>query len=238
MDQHDHLEEIDASNPPPAAPAPAAPATPSALAAAPTQPYPQFMRFMIGGVLVLIGCFLPFGSALTTTMVPKETLVSKADSGPPLSTGEEIAAAMKNNKPIEAKPVAVPASLPTMQGIATFTGALWLLIALGLIHAMRQSFCDNKIRLKPVLLMLIPCGWAWVKLFEVKANIEGFDIAAIYKIRMLEHLAQSVGSGFLLVLIGSTYVSIQFILAIVGALTGGKKQEGGDPTASSARRRR
>lgn len=243
MDNHDQLEELDPTpaSTPVTAPAPAAAPAPVPMTAAPSQPFPQFTRFLTGGVIVLVGCLLPFGSSLTTTMVPPNTLHSKVAAVPTKTPAQELADSMKNNTPIPAAAAPVEHKLPAMMGIETFTGALWMLFALGLIASMRQCMRDNKIRLKSVMLMLIPAGWAWVKLFEVKSTIPDFDIGAVYKIRMLEHLAQNIGSGFLLVLIGSSYVAINFIMAIVGAFTsGGKKAEGDAATAgtkSSARRR-
>lgn len=242
MDNHEHLEELDPS--PASSAATASPAVAPAAASAPgpaSQPYPQFMRFLTGGVIVLVGCLLPFGSKLTTTMVPPSTLESKTSAAPAKSAGQELAESMKNNTPIQTAAPVVERSLPSMMGIETFTGALWLLLALALIASMRQCLRDNKIRLKSVMLMLIPCGWAWVKLFEVIPSVQGFEWGTIFKIRMLEHLGQNVGAGFMLVLIGSTYVAINFVMAIVGAFTsGGKKSEGDSATAgtkSSARRR-
>lgn len=244
MDNHEHLEELDPSPAatPAATAAPAAAATTAGQSGAPSgQPYPQFMRFLAGGMIVLVGCLLPFGSKLTTTMVPPATLESRSTAASAgKSAGQELAESMRSNTPIPAAAPVVERGLPSMMGIETFTGALWLLFALALISSMRQCLRDNKIRLKSVMIMLIPCGWAWVKLFEVVPTIEGFDWGTVFKIRMLEHLAQNVGSGFLLVLLGSTYVSINFIMAIVGAFTSGGKKADADSTAgtkSAARRR-
>jgi len=63
-------------------------------------------------------------------------------------------------------------------------------------------------------------------------RIEDPDFAwysLFYKIESINVLSRQVGSGFLLILIGSTIVVLTFILSIVSALAGGgkDKKEGG-----------
>lgn len=203
------------------------------------QGFPQLYRFMWGGVIVLLGSLLPFGSAVVTSMYGK-------DAKPPVAVTNEqnrkdqlkdLANSLEAELPAETDVKAEPEVLvrPAVNGYETFTGALFLLFGLMLIGQMRTAIAQRKVALGAVLLMFLPAGWAWFKLITITNGLEWFEWGSLYRVSAFEQLTLEVGSGFLLVLIGSTYVVLGFFRALAGAATGGKKTP--PPTVRSRARR-
>ena len=213
MDSHDAPLEIEPG-----------PAAADACAASP-RPFPQFTWFLTGGVITALGCLLPFGPAVTGALVPesiRDQAVIDIQDG---ARGDPAGGSFVD-----------PQRSPALEhGYESFAGAIILLIAIWLVAAMRASRRDNRIRLGAVIAMLLPCAWSWKTLIEVHSAIPGFEIGAAYRLGMLEHFARHVGSGFLLVALGSTYVALGFLRALAGAALAGK-QDG--PGAAAGKRRR
>jgi len=201
------------------------------VAQAPSKAYPQLYKFMWGGIIVVLGSLLPFGSTVVSTMYGDlEEIVEAAEPGKSraeilkemadkLGTGEVADEVAEQLSASNEEPKLV---LPARGGYETFTGALFLLFGLMLVGQMRTSISERRVKLGAVLLMLFPCGWTWYKFIVATGEISGFSWGSLYKLTAWERLATDVGSGFLLVLIGSTYVVLQFVKALAGAAGGGK----------------
>ena len=208
------LEEVSAASPPPPPPGS-------------TRGFPQLHRFMWGGVIVLVGTLLPFGSAVVTSMyeVPEKQMASTDSGQDRKAMLDDLAANLSREVPIDAQALAEPAgfSMPAVRGYETFTGAVFLILALMLIGQMRTAIQERKVALGAVLLMFLPAGWAWFKFITLTGKMEWFSFGDLYRVSAFEQLTLEVGSGFMLVLLGSTYVVFGFFRALFGAATGGKK---------------
>ena len=143
--------------------------------------FKQLYWFLWGGVLALVGSFLPFFNGDTSPLVP---------------------------------------------ATHTFAGALYLIFALILLVAMAMSIYSKRLIMSPVFLMFIPAAHTWVAVIQQVGRIENPDFSwynLFYKIDAINLLADRVGSGFLMIWIGSTLVALTFIFSIVSALSGGGK---------------
>ncbi|MBU0754831.1 MAG: hypothetical protein KJ645_06795, partial [Planctomycetes bacterium] len=110
----------------------------------------------------------------------------------------------------------------------TFAGALYLIFAAIVIVAMAMSVYSKRLIMSPVFLMMIPAAHTWIAAIQQIGRIENPDFSwydMFYKINAVNLLAERVGSGFLMVWIGSTIVVLTFILSIVSALSGGGKDK-------------
>ncbi|MFH0946458.1 MAG: hypothetical protein V2A76_14780, partial [Planctomycetota bacterium] len=190
-------------------------------------------------VIVLLGSLLPFGSTVVTSMYDASTkpAVSVANEQSRKDKLKDLAGSLEKDQPVQAdvQPEAEVFSRPAVNGYETFTGALFLLFGLMLIGQMRTAIAERKVALGAVLLMFLPAGWAWFKLITITNGLEWFSWGDLYRVSAFERLTLEVGSGFLLVLIGSTYVVIGFFRALAGAAAGGKKSA--PPTVRGRSRR-
>lgn len=227
------------------APSNAAAPPPPAPAAGSSAGFKRLHKFLWGGVMIVIGSLLPFGSAVTSSMIGDvDKLAAKGPDGQEakrrleeiaesLGTGELAARAAER---AEAEAAAADDSslrLPARRAYETFSGALFLLIGALLILQMREAIAERKVILGGVLLALFPCGWTWFKWFTVVPAIPGFSWGELYRLAAWERLSLDVGTGFLVVWIGSTYVTLQFLKALGAALTGGKKTAGSSARGAS-----
>jgi hypothetical protein len=222
---HDQLEELDVPKSAPMGPPPGPPP-------APPRSYPQLYRFFIGALMVAIGTLLPFGSVITTSMVPPKTL-EIGSGAPPSDLGQSVAEAMRGEGRVVTE--AGTRTLPATTGADTFSGALFLLLAILVMWQMWVCIQKRRVGFSP-LLLFFPAGWSWMKLIAVKDSIPDFAFGDIYKLATLEQLALHVGSGFLMVWIGATFAAINFVFALIGAFTSGGKKDESAP-ARGARRR-
>lgn len=234
------LEEFDMAAPDlPGAPPPGPPLPPRP----PSKAFPQLFKFLWGGIIVAVGALLPFGSAIVSSMYgePEELLEAQAGSGKSIEDiRAELAAKLGTGEVVEDAQAAMDAAtaepefvLPGCSGYQTLTGAFFLLLGLLLILQMRTAIAERRVALGAVLLMLLPAGWSWYKFFDVATKVDGFSWGGLYKLAAWERLALEVGTGYLLILVGSTYVAYQFVKALLGAASGGKKDAVPAPAAAA-----
>lgn len=241
----DELEELnvepegEASNPTPRAPAPPEVTGPLPTPTPSGKAFPQLYRFFWGGLLVFVGGMLPFGPDLVTKVVaPKDEqvatkrLANQADA----AARKALAEGLGKDQPVsmDEDDGEVAMLLPARPANNTFVGALFMVFGLMLMGQMYNCIRERKIALGGVLLMLFPCAWTWLKLCTIGAEIEGFSWGNLWRLDAWEFLSTHMGSGFLLILGGSTYVVFNFLMAIFGAASGGKKDDA--PAASSPKR--
>jgi hypothetical protein len=219
--------------------------TPYAGAAAPVpaaarKGFPQMYRFFWGAAIVFVGTLLPFGPAIVSSMVDEPEHAPKVAGLEDPAVRKSIADSLGVEQPAEqapAEPAAAAYPLAGRPGYHTFLGALFLVFSLLCMGQMWAAIRDRKVALGAVLLMLIPTGWAWTKLFQarVTGGIEDFSWGGLVFVGKLEEFAQHVGSGFLLVLLGGTFLAISFLMAVFGAA---KKPAAQAAPATRARPRR
>ncbi len=208
--------------------APAAAPMPEAVAPAAPRAFPQQYKFLWGALLVMVGTFLPFGSHLldsmfieTATDVDQSAAISEknmkelaAKVGTGAASLDDAAAAAKEAERLAAQALLLPAPRP---GNHTFMGCILLMLALAIVNSQINGIRERRLTgLGGVFLMLVFCGWAWFKLFGV--TVPDFDWGAAYQFPMLELLVQGLGGGFLLVLIGSTIVSLTLLKSFASAM--------------------
>ncbi|MHC4943643.1 MAG: hypothetical protein ACYTG7_11560 [Planctomycetota bacterium] len=110
----------------------------------------------------------------------------------------------------------------------TFPGAIYMIFSIILLVAMGMSIYSKRLIMSPVFLLFIPAVHTWIGVIKAVGRIEDPDFAwytVFYKIDSIALLNNQVGSGYLIVLIGSTMVALTFILSIVTALSGGGKEK-------------
>jgi len=189
---------------------------------------------------VFIGTLLPFGPAVVSSMMPAydEEDVAALDADNPV-VRKNLADGLGNADPAmltDTAAASVGYEHAGRPGFETFLGALFLMFALLCIVQMWTAIRDRKVALGGVLLLFIPAGWAWFKLFTVTGDVEGFSWGNLVNFSHLEGLALHLGSGFLLVLLGGTFVVLNFVFAMFGAAKGGKPAAA--PAAARGRTRR
>ena len=122
-------------------------------------------------------------------------------------------------------------------GCTTLGGGFYLIFSLLLLAAWGSAIYAKRFIVSPVFLLFIPAIHTWivlVKRIAAESNKHSW-YEFLYNVDALNFLAKDVGVGFLLVLIGSTLVSLTFIASIVTAMSGGDKGKG---TARPVRRGR
>ncbi len=132
----------------------------------------------------------------------------------------------------------------THLGYRSFTGALWLIIGLGVMWTMWGAISTGKVRFRWLLLAGIPLLWSLWHLFmnpeppDFGPGIEGWgDLFALIGKRELSAFGnglQHYGPGRLFVLLGSLYVELTFILGVFGGVQKNKQIKAG---RAAARRR-
>lgn len=241
----DELEEL-TTEPQPDNRAPSAPPEVTGPLPTPTpsgKAFPQLYRFFWGGLLVFVGGMLPFGPHLVTPMLtPKDAPQATKRVGNELDAEGRKKFAESFDDPAAAAAVAAAAAaaergpllMAARPASSTFIGSLFLVFGLMLMGQMYNCIRERKIALGGVLLMFFPCAWTWLKLCTIGAKLDGFSWVNLYRLDAWEFLARDMGSGFLLILGGSTYVAINFLMAIFGAASGGKKDDAGAPAGAAA----
>ncbi len=211
----DQLEEFDAPTLPAGSSAPA-PAAPPAYAYGPQPADPRLYRFFWCAMACLIGVCFPFTASDPSWKA--DTLNPALNGGP--------------------------------AGTTTFFGAL---IALGAaLVAAQYWWCMNyrKVKLWPALVMLMIAVGSWAAVvpgFKAKLLFDWKDkdvahavstvpTGAWTDVRFWNSAFTHIGSGWLLVLIGSTYFMVYFLFSFISALAGGGKK--GGPASGPAGRRR
>jgi hypothetical protein len=190
---------------------------------APRKGFPQMYRFFWGAAIVFVGTLLPFGPAIVSSMVDEPRRAPQVAGLEDPAVRKAIADSLGTDSPAAAADPAedVPAAYPLAgrPGYHTFLGALYMVFALLCMGQMWAAIRDRKVALGGVMLMLIPAGWAWTKLFQAKVtgSIPEFSWGGLVSVGKLEEFAQHVGSGFLLVLFGGTFLVITFLMAVFGA---------------------
>lgn len=145
--------------------------------------FKQLYWFLWGGIMTLIGCFLPFYNGDLSPLVP---------------------------------------------ATHTFAGALYLIFAIILLVAMGMSIYSKRLIMSPVFLMFIPAVHTWIAVIKQVGRIEDPDFSwyeLFYKIDSINMLTDRVGSGFMIILIGSSIVALTFVFSIVSAMSGGGKDK-------------
>lgn len=106
----------------------------------------------------------------------------------------------------------------------TFTGAAHMILTLLFLVAMTMSIWSKRMIMSAVFLMFIPAAHLWWVVVEQVARIEDPNFSwyqLFYQVDALNLLTNSIGSGMLLIWLGSTIVVLTFILSIFGAVSGG-----------------
>ncbi|MBK6941121.1 MAG: hypothetical protein IPH13_13145 [Planctomycetes bacterium] len=212
---------------------PTAPSAAPEAAAAPQRAFPQQYKFLWGALLVLIGTFLPFGPHLLKSMFLEvdtnvdssaaineknmKELAAKVGTG--AAALDEAAAAAQEAERVAAQALLLPAPRP---GNHTFMGCIVLMLALAIANSQINGIRERRLTgLGGVFLMLVFCGWAWFKLFDVA--VPDFDWGGAYQFPMLELLVQGLGGGFLLILIGSSIISLTLLKSFASAMKPAQK---------------
>ena len=195
--------------------------------------FPQLFRFFWGGVIVFVGALLPFGPAVLESMYGgevEETIVGNAMSE---EDKRRLAENLGTDNPtIEAPAAVAETGWAARPAFHTFTGALFLLFGLILAGQMFGAIQDRRVALGGVLLMFFPAGWTWFKVVMITKELEWFSAGKLYLLGTYDKLALDLGSGFMIILFGSTYVVFNFLRALGGAMTGGGKKAAPPPSRS------
>lgn len=203
--------------------------------------FPQLYRFFWGGLIVFVGALLPFGPAVMASLFGTDDSAgkSRAYAGMDADARKQLAESLGSGAATPAAPVldATGPVFPSTQACQTFIGAVFLLFGLMLMGQMYTAIQERKVRLGGVLLMMLPCGWTWLKAVQLCADFDWFKASDLYLVSTFNRLGVELGTGFLLILGGSTYVVLNFLGALFGAATGGKKKPAPAPARSSSRRR-
>ncbi len=128
-------------------------------------------------------------------------------------------------------------SVGVVSGYTTFAGSFYLLFSIMLIFAMSFSIYSKRLVMGPVFLMFVPAIHTWWIVVKVVGGIENHDwYSFLYKLEALELLSAKVGSGLILLLIGSSICGLTFIFSLFSAVSGGGNK-GGAPRGKGRGRR-
>jgi hypothetical protein len=130
---------------------------------------------------------------------------------------------------------------PLVTACHTFSGSLYLIFTILLLAAMVISIYSKRLIMSPVFLMFIPAVLTWMTVVKVIGGIEEADFAwynCFYQIKALNLLTENIGSGLLLIWLGSTLVALTFIVSLVTAVAGGGKEKESPKAKPKARGRR
>jgi hypothetical protein len=109
----------------------------------------------------------------------------------------------------------------------TLSGALYLVFSILVLYAMAMSIYSKRLIISPVFLMFPPAIHTWWTVVERVAaapNYSWYDF--LYNFQAMGWLGQDVGSGLLLIMIGSSIISITFMVSLFSAVFGGGKEKG------------
>jgi len=124
----------------------------------------------------------------------------------------------------------------------TFSGAIYLIFALLLMAAMGLSIYGKRLIISPVFLFFFTAFHAWKVMVERASSLietskalpdeakhlEWYEF--LFDIDALNQITAYVGSGLILVLLGSTIVTLTFLASIASVFAGaGKTQKSGSP---------
>ncbi|MFT7461675.1 MAG: hypothetical protein ACI9EF_000009 [Pseudohongiellaceae bacterium] len=113
-------------------------------------------------------------------------------------------------------------SVPNMIGAETTLGALSLLIGLWLLFSSCYSIYTRRQKILPVFLMIEPAIISWTRLLAT--NDQAADLSFL-------EMLDAAGTGVLLTLVGSSFVSLQFFMVV--AKVTAKKEEKAPRRASA-----
>lgn len=143
---------------------------------------PELYRFFACGLLVVLGCLLPWG---------------------PTPSGVEGGAPF------------LP--VPDSAGYETTAGAASLVIGLWLVFSACYGIATGRQKILPVFLMLEPTAVSWLRLLDAHGAM-GTESGILA-------LLDAAGTGVLLTLVGSSVVTLQFVLVMAKVYT--KKDDKG-----------
>ena len=144
-------------------------------------------RFFACGLLVVIGCLLPWGPAVE--LVVNDPLAI-AEGGPEL--------------------IEVVQMPPPTAGFELPLGALSLVIGLWLVFSSAYGIYTNRQKILPVFLMIEPAFVSW------SITLDAWDmVESTSTLDQIEELFLVAGTGVMLTLVGSTYVALNFLMVVV-----------------------
>ncbi len=170
----------------------------------------ELYRFFACGVIVLIGCLLPWA----------------VDASASVSADGELGELL-SQQTIYAPGYTVP------------IGAITLVLALWLVWAACSGIYSRRQKILPVFLMLIPAEVTWIRFLDAieTVNTSGTNLGLLDKVSAM---LSTAGTGVVLALIGSTVVSLQLVLTIMrimrkkdGGAAGARRAKGKDKPAKS-----
>ncbi|MFQ5504979.1 MAG: hypothetical protein ACE5F1_09320 [Planctomycetota bacterium] len=151
----------------------------------------EYFQFLLGGVLIVIGCLMPFDE-----------------------NWDHV-------------------------GYKSFSGAMWLVIGLGVIWSMWGAINSGLFRARWVGLTILPFFWSILHLVQMDWGAFGeiFDFSKWQGVKSFSRLGavlQEAGPGRLFIFLGSLYIEFTFVMGIIGGVKRKKEQD----AARSASRRR
>ena len=217
--------------------------------------FKQLYWFFWAAVITFIGCMLPFMSfdpgawQDSWELACSKTGVEFNDGNPVVDPSDQklITEMIIEIEGLEAVAKSAPA-----EATHSFVGSMYMIFSLLLIAAMLFSIYVKRLVMSPVFLMIIPAVHSWwivVKTvptwmatvpWSTKESVEYLrpgpevDWFAVYTLKWWERLSDDLGSGMILILLGSTIVTLTFIFSLFSAVAGGK---GGSKQPARGRRR-
>ncbi len=119
------------------------------------------------------------------------------------------------------------------RGYLTFSGSIWMIIALGVMWSMWGAVSSGALRMKWVLFAFFPFVWGLWHLFMTTPDFGSVDIKSwgdVFGLLSSQdnfpkfgNALQSFGPGKLLVFFGSLIVEFQFIMGLFGGIKKSKE---------------
>lgn len=144
-------------------------------------------RFFACGLLVVIGCLLPWGP------------VVELEANDPLAIVE--------GGPELIEVIQMP---PPTAGYEWPLGALSLVIGLWLVFSSAYGIYTNRQKILPVFLMIEPALVSWSVTLDSWEMVESTST-----LDQIQELFMVAGTGVMLTLVGSTYVALNFLMVVV-----------------------
>lgn len=205
--------------------------------------FKQLYWFFWAAVITFIGCMLPFmpfdpgawqdAWELACSKVGVEMTGGEANVDP---ADQKLITEMI----IEIGGLEEAASKAPAAATHTFVGTMYMIFSLLLMAAMLFSIYAKRLVMSPVFLMIIPAVHSWwmvvktvptwiatvpwstkenVEYLRPGPNVEWFEF---YTVKWWERLTDDVGAGMIMILLGSTIVTLTFVISLFSAVAGGK----------------